>query len=279
MELVANRMVRHWNWENNFDMGGNGRILLAWKPSHYSLTILDKTDQMIHNQATRLSNNSTFFITVRQSLWDDLVQLPKGITDATWCILEDFNAILTSADRIVGIMVLDTEVRDFAAYIDTCELSEVRYVGPYNSWTNKTIWSQLDRVLINHDWHGTFDYTQAEYKTNGCLIILLCSLAFQTDLNAQQGIAIERLNHIQQQFYADPSSYELIKQEANCRAYYINILFSTLSLIKQQCKADYINLGMTALGFSLLKQNKENLPLISTPSMIIHDLPLRDLRQ
>jgi len=105
---------------------------------------------------------------IRESLFGMALQnWPRGITDATWCILRDFNAILTTGERIIGAVVLDTEVRDFAACIDTYHLSEMRYMGCYYSWTNKTIWSWLDRVLINHDWHGTFDYTQAEYKTNG----------------------------------------------------------------------------------------------------------------
>ncbi|KAJ8420145.1 hypothetical protein Cgig2_024524 [Carnegiea gigantea] len=79
----------------------------------------------------------------------------------------DFNAIITSADNIGGIEVLESEVREFANCLEKCELEEIRIVGTYYTWTNKTARSRLDRVLINQAWYSTFDFTQAMYKANG----------------------------------------------------------------------------------------------------------------
>ncbi|KAJ8423882.1 hypothetical protein Cgig2_001548 [Carnegiea gigantea] len=43
----------------------------------------------------------------------------------------------------------------------------MRSIGSYYSWTNKTIWSRIDRTLINNYWHDVFDFTQTKYATLG----------------------------------------------------------------------------------------------------------------
>ncbi|KAJ8425230.1 hypothetical protein Cgig2_019119 [Carnegiea gigantea] len=37
----------------------------------------------------------------------------------------------------------------------------------YYSWTNKTIWSRIDKALINIHWYEVFDFIQNQYLTNG----------------------------------------------------------------------------------------------------------------
>ncbi|KAJ8425647.1 hypothetical protein Cgig2_023401 [Carnegiea gigantea] len=43
----------------------------------------------------------------------------------------------------------------------------MRWSGAYYSWTNKTIWSRIDRALINIHWYEVFDFRQNQYLTNG----------------------------------------------------------------------------------------------------------------
>jgi len=45
----------------------------------------------------------------------------------------------------------------------------MRWTGAYYTWTNKTIWSRIDRALINIYWYEGFDFTQNHYLTNGLL--------------------------------------------------------------------------------------------------------------
>ena len=49
---------------------------------------------------------------MRQILWEDLQHLVQGMNEA-WCILGDFNAILSKDDSIGGMEVLDSETKDF----------------------------------------------------------------------------------------------------------------------------------------------------------------------
>lgn len=58
------------------------------------------------------------------------------------------------------------EVRPFANCLTACELTKMRYMGPYYSWTNKTVWSRIDRVFTNPYWCEPFGYSQVSYKAN-----------------------------------------------------------------------------------------------------------------
>jgi len=84
----------------------------------------------------------------RLALWADLQDIATYMTEA-WCVLGDFNAILHSEDRMGGTEVTDSEIRDFADSVFNCKLHEMRNTGAYYSWTNKMIWTRIDRVLHN----------------------------------------------------------------------------------------------------------------------------------
>jgi len=101
----------------------------------------------------------------RLALWEDLQEIANHMSEA-WCVLGDFNAILHSPDRIGGTEVNDLEIRDFADCMLNCELQEMRSMGAYYSWTNKTIWTRIDRVFHNSYWYSNFNYTHVRYMTN-----------------------------------------------------------------------------------------------------------------
>ncbi|KAJ8442998.1 hypothetical protein Cgig2_014520 [Carnegiea gigantea] len=76
---------------------------------------------------------------------------------------DNFNSVLHHEDRIGGVAANDREIREYAECLHHCGLQEFQYVGAFFTWTNKTIWSRIDRALYNGIWHDTFDYTQVHY--------------------------------------------------------------------------------------------------------------------
>jgi len=52
-------------------------------------------------------------------------------------------------------------VVDFAYCLTQCELQEVPLKGAFFTWTNKTIWSRIDRALVNCYWYHDLGLTQA----------------------------------------------------------------------------------------------------------------------
>ena len=60
----------------------------------------------------------------------------------------------------------NNKIRDFANCLEVCDLQEIRSVGPYYSWTNKTVLTRIDKIIINPLWYNVFDFTQAAYLAN-----------------------------------------------------------------------------------------------------------------
>ena len=85
-------------------------------------------------------------------------------------MLLDFNAILHLDERIGGEAITLAEMKNFANCLEKCELEEVRSVGVTYTWTNKTVWSKIDRVLANSHWYTEFGYTHVTWKIEGPLI-------------------------------------------------------------------------------------------------------------
>jgi len=58
---------------------------------------------------------------------------------------------------------LDSEIAAFADSIWACGLQESPHHGSYYSWTNKKVWSRIDRAFINTLWYDQADFTQVKY--------------------------------------------------------------------------------------------------------------------
>jgi len=58
-----------------------------------------------------------------------------------------------------GNDIQDTETKEMTEFIKYGQLQEMRWHGPYYSWTNKTVWSRIYRTLINIKWYEAFDLT------------------------------------------------------------------------------------------------------------------------
>ena len=47
-----------------------------------------------------------------------------------------------------------------------CELQEMRSTSAYYTWTNKTIWTRIDRAFHNCYWYSNFNYTHVRYMAS-----------------------------------------------------------------------------------------------------------------
>jgi len=97
-----------------------------------------------------------------------LEQIASDMEDA-WCVMGDFNSVLYAGDTMGGNAIQDYEVKPFADCITTCGLQELQYRRPYYSWTNKIIWSRIERPFVNTLWYDQFDFSQAQYLNNALL--------------------------------------------------------------------------------------------------------------
>ncbi|KAJ8430951.1 hypothetical protein Cgig2_003535 [Carnegiea gigantea] len=163
-----------WKWAHNFTLNPKGRLWLAWNPKEYKVVVLQITEQFIHTRATQLYSQKDIYATFvygfnhaqqRAPMWADLETISHQMQEA-WCVLGDFNTILRKEDRLGGGEVADYELQELQNCLDSRELTEMPYSGAYYTWSNKTVWSRIDRALINGYWHDPFDYTHAEFPAN-----------------------------------------------------------------------------------------------------------------
>ena len=167
-------IFRGWNWAHKFSIS-NGRIWVAWKPSAYTINILRTSDQFIHCVATQTATNKSFRITFTngrnhesqcQPLWSALQQISLSVPGA-WCLVGDFNTILSKDDRYGGNEVVNHDIQQLSAFMANCEVLEMPSLGVFFTWTNTTLWSKIDCVFINSLWYEVFDYTLAKFLPPG----------------------------------------------------------------------------------------------------------------
>ncbi|KAJ8429362.1 LOW QUALITY PROTEIN: hypothetical protein Cgig2_033194 [Carnegiea gigantea] len=174
VDLIAHNIFHGWIWHHNFTLCNKGRIWIAWRPQFYKVDVLSQSDQYIHCKASQLSTMKDFYITFvyganhdqqRRDLWDDLLNIAQSMDDA-WCVLGDFNTVLHMGDRIGGTEIQPHEVKSFRECLNNSELQEIRSTGPYFTWTNKTIWTRIDRAFINAFWYNPFAFSKVSYLPN-----------------------------------------------------------------------------------------------------------------
>ncbi|KAJ8439478.1 hypothetical protein Cgig2_006995 [Carnegiea gigantea] len=170
-----NRVCANWHWVHNANSSEKGRIIVSWKPSKYQFSTILKTDQLVHGEVYHLPTSKRFYLTIvygrnyedqRLPMWGDLRDIASSMDDP-WCVLGDFNAVMHMGDRIGGLDVTEGETRDFVTCVSQCGLQEFPHEGSFFTWTNKTIWSRIDRVFHNAVWYDIIDYTHVQFKSPG----------------------------------------------------------------------------------------------------------------
>ncbi|KAJ8419565.1 LOW QUALITY PROTEIN: hypothetical protein Cgig2_004596 [Carnegiea gigantea] len=246
-------------------MGGGGRVIVSWHPRHYNFNMVHMTDQLIHGE---LSTNTKFLITFiygrnleeqRSPLWDDIRTISHA-HENPWSILGDFNAVLHQEDRIGGVEMERLKNLQNVPSNATCKF---QYERAFFTWTNKTIWSKIDRAFYNELWYEAFTYTHVHILSQGLSDQTPMILSFPPSIGLRahsfsQVKAREDLVQAQSLLRNDPLNIELQQRESKCRDHYTSINHSAISLMKQQCKAKWIGLGdeSTRTFMARIKQRK-----------------------
>ncbi|XP_015072451.1 uncharacterized protein LOC107016517 [Solanum pennellii] len=103
----------------------------------------------------------------RKSLWQEMNIMSKGISQP-WLIVGDFNAILSTKDRLAEVPVTINEIKDFAECVRDIGVNELQWKGNCYTWTNKKcgrdrISSRIDRAFGNDEWMEKWGHVNVEY--------------------------------------------------------------------------------------------------------------------
>ncbi|XP_074299186.1 uncharacterized protein LOC141630235 [Silene latifolia] len=184
LNSVRKSVCDGWSVSTNSSYHPGGRVWVLWNPSLFYVHFVHYSAQSVHMLVTEISSNFKFFCTMvyayndttdRKSLWQDLCSFADSIHDP-WILCGDFNCVLKPSERLGGSSS-DEEMKDFNAYLDYCQMMDSPAAGSYYTWNNKqdpqtTVYSRLDRVLVNNLWthyrpnayahfynEGIFDHT------------------------------------------------------------------------------------------------------------------------
>jgi len=177
LDWIMNVKFPGWRQFNNFHQHAAGRIFVLWNPAKVDLAVLGSSAQVIHVRATCLVTDKSVCmsfiyglhsIVARRPLWSDLMDFGSRCL-MPWILLGDFNSILSAGERANGSEVSSYETSDFRdCCMSTC-LSDLQSIGCFFTWTNNTVWSKLDRVLVNSKWWDAGFSGMARFLAPGCL--------------------------------------------------------------------------------------------------------------
>ncbi|KAJ8419773.1 hypothetical protein Cgig2_002904 [Carnegiea gigantea] len=96
-----------------------------------------------------------------------------------WCVMGDFNSVLHPGERTGGDEIQSAEITYFSQCLKDCDLYEINTTGVFFTWTNKTVWSKIDRVL-------GLGYTHVQSLTKGLSDYALLKINFPSCLKRRQ---------------------------------------------------------------------------------------------
>ncbi|GFS40427.1 hypothetical protein Acr_00g0068490 [Actinidia rufa] len=159
LDGIARKKFRFWRMEDNFQLNPNGRILILRKDDRVNLEIIEKTDQAIHYVASCKSTSTKFAVSFiyafntivgRRPLWENLNNFNTSL-ELLWLLLGDFNTVL-SKEKANGLPVKAYEIRDFRNCCYDLGISDLRSTGAFHTWSNNSVWSKLNRAMVNTRW-------------------------------------------------------------------------------------------------------------------------------
>ena len=168
-----------WCFTNNNPWLDKGRIILAWIPNIFEVTILRCSHQLIHCHIRKCQTKEEFLLSLlygvndeggRAELWDDLKDIAKTVI-YPWMVAGDFNEILYLEER-VGKRSKRKLNEQFINCIAECGLEDLKFSGSYYTWNNKQqgddrVYSKIDRAMVNQHWENYFVNSEVNFLPEG----------------------------------------------------------------------------------------------------------------
>ncbi|GFY87986.1 hypothetical protein Acr_05g0016250 [Actinidia rufa] len=94
-------------------------------------------------------------------------------------LLGDFNNVLSNDEKANGLPVTSYETRDFRNCCYDTGISDMRSSEVFLTWSNNSVWSKLDRAMVNKKWvhegftaQASFDFPEKYSDHSPCTVTL-----------------------------------------------------------------------------------------------------------
>ncbi|XP_052210865.1 uncharacterized protein LOC127813766 [Diospyros lotus] len=151
--------------------------MVMWNLSKVALEPLGCSPQVIHCKISCLVSlkvfNMSFIyglhsIVSRRPLWNSIMEFGMQCSNP-WLLLVDFNNVLRVDERFNGADVFTYEISDCQDYYLSAGLSDLQSMRCFFTWTNNSVLSKIDRVLVNPLWWAARFSGLAHFLPPGCL--------------------------------------------------------------------------------------------------------------
>ncbi|KAL0439813.1 UNVERIFIED_CONTAM: hypothetical protein Slati_2464300 [Sesamum latifolium] len=128
VQRTRSHLLSNWSWFDDYT-GPGGRIWLTWNNLEVDVEILRVETQLIHCKVTNKCMHTTCLIIVvygecsliqRRELWVGILSLADDITEETWILLGDFNAVLDSSEVCGRAADTSASMRSFVRHAAPC---------------------------------------------------------------------------------------------------------------------------------------------------------------
>ncbi|KAJ9557115.1 hypothetical protein OSB04_011729 [Centaurea solstitialis] len=179
---VCSRVFGRWNWVSNQTVSQYGtRIIVAWDEAAFDIMLLELDSQFMNCEIKVRGSNSAFFATfiyganqgsVRHLLWSGVRRFRAIIGDKPWVVAGDFNALSFPHDALGGSSRRNSDMADFASFVDDVEIFDMRYTGVHHTWCQKPnqeagLRRKLDRVMANTTFTSLFANASVVFLPRG----------------------------------------------------------------------------------------------------------------
>jgi exonuclease III len=154
-------------WVHLPSEGRSGGILSIWSKSNNSLIFSFKGEGFVgvHLEWGFLKTicfvvnvYSKCDIASKRNLWSNLINFKRGLGDGGWCVVGDFNVVVSVEERVgtnvSEVRVMSTEVLEFRKFVEELEVVDLPIVGRLFTWCHASgcAMSRIDRILISDEW-------------------------------------------------------------------------------------------------------------------------------
>ncbi|XP_022857249.1 uncharacterized protein LOC111378309 [Olea europaea var. sylvestris] len=114
-----------------------------------------------------------------------------------WLILGDYRNVLKFDEKCNGVDVTPYEIKDLANCCPNVALTYVRSIGCFYTWTNGSVWSKIDRAMVNDFWVQNGAFVEANFLPSQCLSDHSpCIVSIHDRVGAKQVILCKKLRKL-----------------------------------------------------------------------------------
>ncbi|XP_020243302.1 uncharacterized protein LOC109821533 [Asparagus officinalis] len=177
ISYTAQKIARNWKWTSNVRNAGKARIIIMWDPDILEVQPIDSSEQHIKSRVQSVDGRINCVISAiyglnvneaRKDLWMELSHMKQSIGNLPWLLCGDFNAMITSEEKLGGSQLSEADTKDFRDFIEVSLLTHLKTLGCFFTWNNKQnaesrVWSRLDRALVNDEWISSYSASHVEF--------------------------------------------------------------------------------------------------------------------